>query len=71
MNYYLLLVEGGVDCDVRGPYPRAADRDQSAREIVRGGDFSADYDSIFRLDLDGNVPSTYSFGHGELAGRFL
>ncbi len=69
MKYYVLIIDSGVDSESRGPFVTSAARDRVAREIVRHPDFNRDYDSIFRLDVENNVPATYSFGHDELCAE--
>ncbi len=66
MKYYNLIIGSGVDAEAKGPYETAAARDRDAREIVRLPDFNGDYDSIFRLDSENDVPVPYSFGSDEL-----
>jgi hypothetical protein len=66
MKYYALIIDSGVDSEVRGPFATSAGRDREAREIVRHSDFNRDYDSIFRLNVENDVPVTYSFSEDEL-----
>jgi hypothetical protein len=66
MKYYALVIDSGVEVEIRGPFATPAARDHEARKVVRLGDFNRDYDSIFRMDVEEDVPDAYSFAHDEL-----
>lgn len=66
MKYYVLIIQSGVDAEARGPYTSHWERNRAAREIVQFDDYNSDYDSIFRMDVENDVPETYSFAHDEL-----
>jgi hypothetical protein len=66
MKYYVLIVGSGVDLETRGPFATPAARDRDARKVVGLPDFNPDYDSIFRMDIEHDVPEAYSFSHDEL-----
>jgi len=46
---YLLVVEGGVEPSVQGPYQTEDERDHGAKEIHRGQEGD---DSLFWADID-------------------
>ncbi len=66
MKYYVLVIQLGVEAEVRGPFATPDKRDREARMAVRLDDFNGDYDSIFRMDIEHDRPETYSFADGEL-----
>ena len=66
MKYYVLIVDSGVEAETRGPFATSAARDDDARKVVGLPDFNHDYDSIFRMDVEADVPKIYSFAHDEL-----
>lgn len=68
MKHFVLMIESGVDADVRGPFSTAQKRDDEARKLVHLSGFNQDYDSIFRMDVENDKPEAYSFSHDELYG---
>ena len=66
MKYYVLVIDAGVEIEVRGPFGTAEARDREAKIVAQSGDFSQDYDSIFRLDVANDVPEAYSYSHDEI-----
>ena len=48
-KYYLLVVEGGVEPSVQGPYQTEDERDRAAKEIHREQE---EDDGLFWADID-------------------
>lgn len=66
MRYYVLIIDSGVEAGSRGPFATAVARDEDARNVVALSDFSRDYDSIFRMDIESDSPKLYPFADSEL-----
>jgi len=66
MKYYVLIIDSGVEAETHGPFATSAARDEDARKAVGLPDFSREYDSIFRMDVEDDVPELYSFADVEL-----
>jgi len=66
MKYYLLIIDSGVEAEARGPFATSEARDSDARRTAGHPDFNRDYDSIFRMDLEDDVPEFRSFADDEI-----
>ena len=66
MKFHVLVITSGVDAESAGPFPTAAARDSRAREMFQSADFNADYDFIFRMDIESERPTIQPFAFGEL-----
>lgn len=64
-RYYLLVVRGDVEPEVRGPFAQAQLRDEAAREH-RSGDPTM-CDGLYRLDvLESGMPVVFDYAGSEL-----
>ena len=64
-EFYLLVIHGDVEPELRGPFDRAHLRDEAARQHRRGD--PAKEDGLYRLDVfDSGVPAVQAYGACEL-----
>lgn len=61
MKHYLLVTWGGVQPELLGPFPTAAERDKQAAQIHAENE----EDGVYRLDAVGDV-SVGPYGGGEM-----
>lgn len=47
-GYYILLVQGGTEIDIRGPFDTFEKRDMAAKRLWK--QLNPDYDSLFFMD---------------------
>ena len=66
MKYYVLIIDSGVEAEARGPFATSEERDIDARRTAGHPDFNRDYDSIFRMDVEDDVPEFCSFVDDEV-----
>lgn len=64
-QYFVLLVIGGTDPELRGSWDTPQGRDRAAKRIWK--EQNPPYDSIFRLDVNEN---SYPFVHPFIQGFF-
>jgi hypothetical protein len=59
-TYYLLVIEGGVEPFLRGPYQTEDERDNAAKQIRRSCD---EDDGLFWADIDeAALPTVGAYG---------